>query len=550
MILRFIAIAFAACFTLSTHAQYLMEAHFSPAGMSRTLTAPSLRMDVTVNGNWLLFSVSDQTRPETWTFWFQTPGSGPVSVGRYPTTGGVGTAQAAQAGMSLGPPGRWCDGPGTFIVYELLSDVEGKITRTAVDFEQNCGGAKMYGALRYNSPIPYSVPAPVTSAAGLVLGPYMPIGRQYGAATLAIASPSGSCSIANSDFNNPPDRPAPLYPPWSLEAPDVYVSLRLVGCARGESVTYTVEMPEVVANGTQWWVLGRTADNASDHWYPIRSTVDGKRITFAITDGGPGDSDGIADGKIALFGMPAVIGGKMQDLWWGGPAENGWGMSLIQHRDVLFGNLFVYDAKGNPTWYVMPSVKWSNTNVAYVGDLYLPAGSPFYAYDPSKFAIGRSVGWAEIKLHPALVNQASLSLTIDGYNWGGRPITRVAFGPFETPLEKPVGDLWWGGAAQNGWGIVIVQQYKTLFALWYTYDAKGDPTWFVMPGGSWAAKDDYRGSVYTAVGPPWSSFSYDVSRHHVTEAGTFALRFSGEAATFDYSVSGKSGSIPLTRIPF
>jgi len=43
---------------------------------------------------------------------------------------------------------------------------------------------------------------------------------------------------------------------------------------------------------------------------------------------------------------------------------------------------------------------------------------------------------------------------------------------------------------------------------------------------------------------------YDVSRHKVNEVGTFRYRFSGDGATFDYTVDGKSGSIPISRLPF
>jgi hypothetical protein len=32
--------------------------------------------------------------------------------------------------------------------------------------------------------------------------------------------------------------------------------------------------------------------------------------------------------------------------------------------------------------------------------------------------------------------------------------------------------------------------------------------------------------------------------------GTFRLRFSGDTGTFDYTVDGRSGSIPIQRQPF
>jgi hypothetical protein len=71
-----------------------------------------------------------------------------------------------------------------------------------------------------------------------------------------------------------------------------------------------------------------------------------------------------------------------------------------------------------------------------------------------------------------------------------------------------------------------------------------------MPGGSWAAHDDYRGAILKAAGPPWLGVPYDVSRHQLTSVGTFRFLVTGDGATFEYTADGKSGVIPLTRIPF
>jgi len=221
----------------------------------------------------------------------------------------------------------------------------------------------------------------------------------------------------------------------------------------------------------------------------------------------------------------------------------------VQHRDVLFANLFVYDSQGAPTWYVMPSGSWDSTHTIYTGNLYLPKGAPFFAYDATKFDIGVSVGQAKFTFSSNDPNNASFDYTISGVA-GHKSITRLLFGPQSPPLDKPLGDLWWAGGAQNGWGLAVLQQHSTLFALWFTYDANGKPTWFVMPGGSWAANGDYRGAIFRAVGPPWLGATYDVSRHQLTPVGTFRFLVSGDGANFEYTADGKSGTIALTRIPF
>ena len=121
--------------------------------------------------------------------------------------------------------------------------------------------------------------------------------------------------------------------------------------------------------------------------------------------------------------------------------------------------------------------------------------------------------------------------------------------------DMPLSDLWWAGTAQNGWGLALLQQYTTLFGLWFTYDENGNATWFVMPGGNWEVKNEYRGPIYRAAGPAWLGAQYDASRHHVTEAGNFGLSFAPswdgvQNATFAYTVDGHTATIPLTRIPF
>jgi len=48
-----------------------------------------------------------------------------------------------------------------------------------------------------------------------------------------------------------------------------------------------------------------------------------------------------------------------QDMWWAGPQENGWGLTITQHNDLLFLAWYIYDANGNPYWIVMPSGTWN-----------------------------------------------------------------------------------------------------------------------------------------------------------------------------------------------
>ena len=256
---------------------------------------------------------------------------------------------------------------------------------------------------------------------------------------------------------------------------------------------------------------------------------------------------GGSGGDVTLtYGGPTLPSGpaNFQAMWWN-PSENGWGMSLVQHNETLFGAFYIYDAGGRPTWFVMPGGTWDATKTVFTGSFYQPSGSPFFAYNVAALYVGNSIGSATITFQDA--NNAIVDYTI-GTATGRKFVTREMFasGSLASPDRS---DLWWGGSTQNGWGITVMQQANTLFAVWYTYDG-GGPTWFVMPGGSWTAADTYEGTLYTTMGSPWVGKTYDPSKLQVMNAGTYKFRFNGDAATFTYSADGFSGSIPLAREPF
>jgi chitinase len=240
--------------------------------------------------------------------------------------------------------------------------------------------------------------------------------------------------------------------------------------------------------------------------------------------------------------------GNYQDLWWGGARENGWGMSITQRGSTLFAALFIYDATGKPMWVVMPGGSWNAGFTAYTGNLYLPSGSHFAAYDASRFNPGTPVGSATISFSSP--GAATLAYTVGGLS-GVKAIQRQSFG---APDATPVGtfaDLWWGGEAQNGWGVSISQQYRALFAVWYTYDQAGRTTWFVVPGGTWVTANTWSGAAYRTVGSPWLGAAYDAAAFSPLPAGAITFAFGADAgsATMTYDVDGIRGTKVLVRQP-
>jgi hypothetical protein len=111
-------------------------------------------------------------------------------------------------------------------------------------------------------------------------------------------------------------------------------------------------------------------------------------------------------------------------------------------------------------------------------------------------------------------------------------------------------DMWWGGDAQSGWGVSAISEGNVVFAVWYTYDAAGNPTWFVMPGGEWEGQARFFGTLYRTVGSPWLGKPYNPALLQPIPVGTFNLRFSGDYGRLEYSNEGRTGVLKLQRQPY
>jgi chitinase len=235
-----------------------------------------------------------------------------------------------------------------------------------------------------------------------------------------------------------------------------------------------------------------------------------------------------------------------QDLWWAGEQENGWGFTIGQQGDSQFNVFYVYDSAGKPQWVVMPGGTWNAAFSTFTGPLYIPTGSPFSAYDATRFNVGTSVGTATLNFRDA--SSATLNYTINGVA-GSKKISRLVFGDGK-PLNN-YSDLWWGGASQNGWGLSITQQGDTMFGVWYAYDAQGKVQWLFMPGGSFTSSNMFSGALYRTTSSPWLGAPYNPALLSVVPVGNLSVTFSdANNASMRYTVDGVSGTNALTRLVF
>ena len=196
-----------------------------------------------------------------------------------------------------------------------------------------------------------------------------------------------------------------------------------------------------------------------------------------------------------------------------------------------------------------------------MAQIFKPHGSPFYSYTAGTHGLGESVG--EMRLEFAGAGGISMRYRFYGFVPGtpapefGEDVKRLARLDFSGGAPSPrqqASDLWWGGLAQNGWGIAVHENANALFNLWFTYGDDGAPLWFVMSNGSWIDRDTFAGPIFKPFGSRWIGVPYDAKSHREESVGGFAMRLGPGTppgqATFSYSVGAHQGSESLSRVPF
>jgi hypothetical protein len=371
----------------------------------------------------------------------------------------------------------------------------------------------------------------------------------------------GDCAAMNARSARVGDAGLPATAPPGFDLPYGLVRLEGSQCSWNSSLMLPTDpislravlgVPDRVPDGAAMWAYGPTDDDSSAHWYPLGGTVAGRFAQFEVRHDGTGGearANSVLNATHALA-VPrnGAAAGALQDLWWAGAQENGWGLSITQHQSTLFAALFIYDASGLPTWLVMPGGSWNAQQSAYTGALYRPHAPRYDAYDASRFVVGPSVG--TLKLTVNTLDSITMDYTVDGVT-GRKTIERQRFGP-ATPLAytRSFADLWWGGIEQNGWGFAIAQQAATLFGVWFTYDASRNPTWFVVPEVNLLSGDCCNVALYRAQSSPWLGQAYDASRFSVSSAGTANFKLGDSSGSIDATVDKQAIPLKVGRQPF
>lgn len=171
--------------------------------------------------------------------------------------------------------------------------------------------------------------------------------------------------------------------------------------------------------------------------------------------------------------LSAPVANPYTGLWWI-ESESGWGMSLTQRGSIIFMAWYTYDPLGAPVWYVITNCPVVGTGCT--GDIYKVTGGVSVNVpwnNPSLSVI--KVGAGTFKFADA--DKGSFTYTLNGVA-GVKNIIRQVFATGSTPPTTDYTSLWWN-PNESGWGVSLTQQFGTIFAALYTYDANRNPIWYV-----------------------------------------------------------------------
>ncbi len=285
--------------------------------------------------------------------------------------------------------------------------------------------------------------------------------------------------------------------------------------------------------------------------YPLATDVviDATPLRGSTFMGWSGACNGTGSCRVNMNGAQTAFAQFMRNsaatdysgLWWGGIAENGWGVS-ITHRAASgqqFITLYIYDKDGAPTWLVVPGGVWAENFTVLLGKAYRPSGSPLNNYRSDQLIVDDAIG--EVTLRFASATAIDLSYQLDGLS-GRKQLQRQLPANTNAMPAREIADLWWGGEAENGWGLSIAQQADTQFAVWYSYNSNARPTWWVMSDGALNMLGNnlqYSGTLYQTRGAAWLGASYDPAPLQITPVGTLRLNLGANIIVNDIAMDAQ-----------
>jgi hypothetical protein len=170
--------------------------------------------------------------------------------------------------------------------------------------------------------------------------------------------------------------------------------------------------------------------NYDPYYFHMNAPVGVGSLSFTSDDDGNldyvinGEAGGKQIGRYKFARVAADGAAPYAGMWWGGPTQDGWGLSVQQQGQTLFTTWYTYGADGKVTWFYMPGGSWTSAT-KYSGPLYRTTGSRWAGvnYDASKLKV---IPVGTMSLDFGSPNAATMSATVDGVTIT-RPISRFLF---------------------------------------------------------------------------------------------------------------------------
>jgi hypothetical protein len=108
----------------------------------------------------------------------------------------------------------------------------------------------------------------------------------------------------------------------------------------------------------------------------------------------------------------------------------------------------------------------------------------------------------------------------------------------------------WNNAAESGWGASLIHQYGTIFATFYTYDAAGNPSWYVASACA-VSGSGCTGPLYSVTGGTNLILQWNAAHKAVNPVGTATFAFTDvNTGTMSFTINGVNGSKAIARSIF
>ena len=249
-----------------------------------------------------------------------------------------------------------------------------------------------------------------------------------------------------------------------------------------------------------------------------------------------------------------------QGLWWKAD-ESGWGVNFAHQGDQIFATWYTYDISGNAYWLTMLAGRTTATSNAYHGDIYVSVGPPFNNFAGANGST--KVGDGTITFSDA--NTGTFAYNLNAGTGGAtaaisqsKPITRYVLdaGSAQPTCSYQAApdlnaatnyqDLWWL-ASESGWGANFAHQGNTIYATWYTYEAKeagntNAPLWLSAFLTRQGTTNVFSGDMYRTSGARFDNYKASDVVQPATVVGNATLTFAGgNHGTFHYVTNGNGG---------